>query len=196
MEQSIGAKIRELRKARGLTQKELGEKAGIAEPTIRRYELGKLNPKFGTVKKIADALNIRPLDLYPDKFFLADYEPANEAEKNFRNDAVQGLIDEVAVDLGSLSKALKDQQLEAEEKLKNYCEEKFQNLNEAGIQAAILAAISIMGDDLMPDEVIASIARGDWSKSIEIVNAIETIANIPAYQTTTDNAAKKAPDKK
>ena len=35
MEQTIGAKIRELRKARGLTQKELGERAGIAEPTIR-----------------------------------------------------------------------------------------------------------------------------------------------------------------
>ena len=51
MEQTIGAKIRELRKARGLTQKELGERAGIAEPTIRRYELGKLNPKFETVQK-------------------------------------------------------------------------------------------------------------------------------------------------
>ena len=46
MEQTIGAKIREFRKARGMTQKELGEKSGIAEPTIRRYELGKLNPKF------------------------------------------------------------------------------------------------------------------------------------------------------
>ena len=58
MSQTIGEKIREIRKARGLTQKELGEKAGIAEPTIRRYELGKLNPKIETVKKIADALGV------------------------------------------------------------------------------------------------------------------------------------------
>ena len=58
MEQTIGAKIREFRKARGMTQKELGEKSGIAEATIRRYELGKLNPKFETVKKIATALNV------------------------------------------------------------------------------------------------------------------------------------------
>ena len=65
MEQTIGAKIRELRKARGLTQKELGERAGIAEPTIRRYELGKLNPKFETVQKIAKALNVPEAFFYP-----------------------------------------------------------------------------------------------------------------------------------
>lgn len=65
MEQTIGAKIRELRKAHGWTQKELGEKANIAEPTIRRYELGKLNPKFETVKKIAAALDVPSAFFYP-----------------------------------------------------------------------------------------------------------------------------------
>lgn len=193
---TIGEKIKQVRLSQNMTQKKLAEKCGMADSAIRKYESGKITPKFETVKKIADALNIRPLDLYPDKFFRADYVPANEEEKNFRNDAVQGLADEVAVELGSLSKALKDTRLEAEENLKKYCEEKFQNFNEAGIQAAILVAISIMGDDLMSDEVIASIARGDWSKSIEIVNAIETIANIPAYQNTTGNAAKKDPAEK
>lgn len=54
----IGDKIKELRLQNGLTQKSLGEKCGIAEPTIRKYELGKLNPKVGTIKKIADALNV------------------------------------------------------------------------------------------------------------------------------------------
>ncbi len=66
MSQTIGEKIREIRKARGLTQKELGEKAGIAEPTIRRYELGKLNPKIETVKKIADALGVDAAYLYSE----------------------------------------------------------------------------------------------------------------------------------
>jgi len=193
---TIGEKIKQVRLRENLTQKQLAEKCGMADSAIRKYESGKITPKFETAKKIADALNIRPLDLYPDKFFQADYKPANEEEKRFRNDAVQGLVDEVAVDLGSLSKALEDTRLEVEERLKNYCEEKFQNLNEAGIQAAILAAISIMGNDIMPDEVIVSIARGDWSKSNEIVNAIETISNIPAYQTAPDDAANKAPSDK
>lgn len=57
---TIGERIRNLRKTRNLTQKQLGELSGIAEPTIRRYELGKLNPKYETIKKIAVALQTTP----------------------------------------------------------------------------------------------------------------------------------------
>ena len=64
MAKTIGERIRELRNERGLTQKELGERAGIAEPTIRRYELGKLNPKFETVQKIASGLNVTASCVY------------------------------------------------------------------------------------------------------------------------------------
>lgn len=53
---ATGDRIRSIRKSRNLTQKQLGELAGIAEPTIRRYELGKLNPKYETLVKIAAAL--------------------------------------------------------------------------------------------------------------------------------------------
>ena len=61
---TIGERIRNARKARTLTQKQLGELAGIAEPTIRRYELGRLKPKFETIVKIADALNESVWELY------------------------------------------------------------------------------------------------------------------------------------
>ena len=72
---TVGERIRAARKAQGLTQKQLGEKCGIAEPTIRRYELGKLNPKPDTLKKIAKALGVLWLSLgdydlgtsYPDQ---------------------------------------------------------------------------------------------------------------------------------
>lgn len=57
---TIGERIRNTRKAKHLTQKQLGELTGIAEPTIRRYELGKLNPKYETIVKIAEALNVTP----------------------------------------------------------------------------------------------------------------------------------------
>lgn len=63
MAEAIGERMRKIRNDRGLTQKELGQKAGIAEPTIRRYELGKLNPKIGTLRKIADALGVDVADL-------------------------------------------------------------------------------------------------------------------------------------
>lgn len=57
---TIGERIRNVRKSKNLTQKQLGELAGIAEPTIRRYELGKLNPKYETIEKIACALGTTP----------------------------------------------------------------------------------------------------------------------------------------
>lgn len=64
---TIGERIREERKKQGLTQKRLGELCGIAEPTIRKYELGKLNPKYQTLQKIAGALNISISAFFPDK---------------------------------------------------------------------------------------------------------------------------------
>lgn len=59
-------KIRAARKKAGFTQKQLGDLCGIAEPTIRKYELGKLNPKRGTLEKIAKPLGVYYLDLYGD----------------------------------------------------------------------------------------------------------------------------------
>lgn len=53
---TTGQLIRNARKHANLTQKELGERAGIAEPTIRKYESDRLNPKPATLKKIANAL--------------------------------------------------------------------------------------------------------------------------------------------
>lgn len=55
---TIGERIRAARKKAGFTQKQLGELAKIAEPTIRKYELGKLNPKIETIQKIANALDV------------------------------------------------------------------------------------------------------------------------------------------
>lgn len=63
----IGAKIKGIRRDKGLTQKQLGEKSGIAESTIRRYELGSLNPKIETLQKIAQALEVPLRELFISK---------------------------------------------------------------------------------------------------------------------------------
>lgn len=60
---TVGDNIRKFRKAKGLTQKELGEKSGMTEAMIRQYELGLRNPKLETIKKIADGLNVFITDL-------------------------------------------------------------------------------------------------------------------------------------
>jgi transcriptional regulator with XRE-family HTH domain len=66
---TIGEKIKHCRKLKKLTQKELGERCGIAEPTIRKYESGRANPKIVTIKKISLALDMNVhyfLDLDPN----------------------------------------------------------------------------------------------------------------------------------
>lgn len=63
---TTGELIRQARMSAGLTQKELGNRAGIAEPTIGRYELGKLNPKPATLKKIAAVLGVEWYELLSD----------------------------------------------------------------------------------------------------------------------------------
>lgn len=55
---TIGERIKEARKAKGLKQKELAEAAGVAGITLRQYESGKYSPKYDKVVKIAEALNI------------------------------------------------------------------------------------------------------------------------------------------
>ena len=63
----IGSKIREARKAANITQQQLADKSGIIVTTIRKYEIGKQNPKTQNLEKIAAALNISPSELMPNK---------------------------------------------------------------------------------------------------------------------------------
>ncbi len=48
--------IRRLRKAVGLTQKELAKKAGVSQSLIARIERGTVDPRLSTLKKIVDVI--------------------------------------------------------------------------------------------------------------------------------------------
>lgn len=60
---SVGDNIKKARKNAGLTQKELAEKCGAAEITIRQYESGKREPRNEQLMKIARLLNVELYDL-------------------------------------------------------------------------------------------------------------------------------------
>ena len=53
---SSSEKIKQFRKAKGLTQKQLADLTGLAEITIRQYEAGKYEPKIDKLRRIAAAL--------------------------------------------------------------------------------------------------------------------------------------------
>lgn len=61
---TIGELIKTWRKEKGLTQKQLAEKTGIATITIQQYEGGKRVPKAEFLAKIALALEISEHDFY------------------------------------------------------------------------------------------------------------------------------------
>lgn len=63
-----GQEFKELRKAAGLTQKALGEKAGTSQRAIAKYEAGDIEIgriEVRTAVKLADALNV-PVEQFAD----------------------------------------------------------------------------------------------------------------------------------
>ena len=54
--QSLGARVRELRKAAGMTQEHLAAAAGIGRVTLVRIEKGEQSPRYETLAALAEAL--------------------------------------------------------------------------------------------------------------------------------------------
>lgn len=63
---TIGERIYYCRIENKMTQKQLAEKAGMADSAIRKYESGRVTPKFDTLNRIAAALDVPWTTLYPD----------------------------------------------------------------------------------------------------------------------------------
>lgn len=63
----LGNKIRALRKLKGYTQEELGEKSGVSYKFIGEIERGVVNPSLNSLVHIAKALDIHVSDLFPSK---------------------------------------------------------------------------------------------------------------------------------
>lgn len=84
---NFGEKLKELREERNLSQKELGDKmGGITQQTIAQYEKKEAVPKFETVSKIANALEINPNIFYSDfsQSVADDSEEIGERIKELR----------------------------------------------------------------------------------------------------------------
>ena len=78
---TVGERIKTFRKKKGLTQKQLAEKLGIIEETVRKYELGKLNPKKETLLRIAQALDVQLIDLDDSLGVLTEYDLTHDSSQ-------------------------------------------------------------------------------------------------------------------
>ena len=55
---SLGEKIYELRKKKGLSQEQLGEEVNVTRQTISNWELGETSPNPEQLKKLSTVLNV------------------------------------------------------------------------------------------------------------------------------------------
>ena len=56
----MGINIKELRRQAGLSQGELGNRAGVSKQAISNWELGKAIPSGDNLLKLAEALKVEP----------------------------------------------------------------------------------------------------------------------------------------
>jgi transcriptional regulator with XRE-family HTH domain len=64
---AIGARIRRLRRSRGLSQIVLAELAGVHYNTLKRIESGDANPSIEVLVKLADMLGVTIVQLLGGK---------------------------------------------------------------------------------------------------------------------------------
>ncbi len=55
--------LREARVARLLSQRDLAAQAGVALKTIVDAELGRVSPRLATMRRIAEALGVEPVEI-------------------------------------------------------------------------------------------------------------------------------------
>lgn len=60
----LGARIREIRKSRGLTQEQLAEIIDVEQKHVSRIEVGKNYPTIDRLEKIAEALDVSMMTFF------------------------------------------------------------------------------------------------------------------------------------
>lgn len=84
-----GEKIREARKAAGLTQKELGTRLEVTSQNIIQYEKGRRLPKPATLRRIAEAIGCTLFDLIGDDMKISKEDWEELGREDFGADPVQ-----------------------------------------------------------------------------------------------------------
>lgn len=111
---TIGERIKKRRLEQGLTLLELGEKIGVREATIQRYESGSIKTlKQDTICKLADALQTTPS-------YLMGWE--NNVETPTSTSPIIEADEEMNPDIRMIARAGKKMTPEQAENLRKYAE--------------------------------------------------------------------------
>lgn len=64
IKKDIGARVKMIRRQKGLTQEELATSIGKLKPVIQRLESGTVNPSIYSLRLISGGLNIKLTELF------------------------------------------------------------------------------------------------------------------------------------
>lgn len=87
MSEELGKKIKTLRKTRGLSQEDLGEKLGLKRSTISNYEIGRRSPSLRELEKIGAILGVN-LDYFGIEREKNVYDLVSRAKLVFEDDEI------------------------------------------------------------------------------------------------------------
>lgn len=98
---TVGARVKEMRLARGMTQEELGELASLSYKFIGEVERGIGNPTVTTLASVAEALGVEVIELVSGghgpatiaSLSLKDYVAVREAK-----DSLEAVLDRLRTD--------------------------------------------------------------------------------------------------
>lgn len=92
IKKAFGKNLKAYRKAQGFSQEDFSEMIGITVSALSKIECGKNYPKYPTIEKIIEVLNIPPYLLYitnDDDFNIEEaYSETLELLKELKNDKV------------------------------------------------------------------------------------------------------------
>jgi transcriptional regulator with XRE-family HTH domain len=99
LEESLGNRLRELRRQQALSLRALAEKSGLSANTLSLIENGKTSPSVATLQQIALALNITITAFFENKTIREPVVYTQKAQRNHSNFA-QGMIEELGAGIG------------------------------------------------------------------------------------------------
>ena len=73
-----GERIKNIRKQKGISQKELGTRLGVSQQMIGQYETNTREPKIETLRKIANALEVKLSDFLEVGQIINQYNSIDE----------------------------------------------------------------------------------------------------------------------
>lgn len=77
----VGARLKTIRKLKGLSQRELAKRAGVTNSTISMIEKNSVSPSVSSLKKVLAGIPMSLVD-----FFTSDAEQSNQRKVIFRRD--------------------------------------------------------------------------------------------------------------